>query len=527
MPNQNINKETTEKKSGLTRRSSSEAKSEGGPIRKPAVAGAFYPADKNELQEMVNDFLSRALMDANQYTNSANHESTDDVNKAKPKILIVPHAGLVYSGQVAAYSYKAVQSLDYKTVILIGPSHTAYFDGVSVYPKGFYETPLGQVQINDLLAGQLIKSDEKISYYPQAHITEHNLEVQLPFLQTVLPNAKIVPIIMGKPDANLVKILALALQKIIGDETLLVISSDLSHYPEYETAKEVDQKTIEAILTQNIDEFEKVISQSIAQDYPGLDTCACGAGPLKVGMMLAGDWNLDGELLKYANSGDVTDDHSRVVGYASIVFKGGGEGLRRLEKAEEGEGVNTEDRARLLEIARETLEEYLENGKIPKIEVESEKLNENLGAFVTLRNKKRDYELRGCIGRFSPTDEALYKIVQQMAISAATQDTRFASVTYDELDDIEIEISVLSQLKKIDDWQKIEVGKHGVEVVQGMRKGVFLPQVATENNWDLETFMNELCEHKAGIDRDAWKTGEAELYIFTAEVFGENEFVDG
>ena len=215
------------------------------------------------------------------------------------------------------------------------------------------------------------------------------------------------------------------------------------------------------------------------------------------------------KLLKYANSGDVSiGDKSQVVGYAAIAFSS--------KKTDDELGLA--EQKRLLEIAKETVETYIREGKTIDIKESMPNLNKHQGAFVTL---KKHGELRGCIGLFEP-DIPLYKVVIEMGIAAATEDHRFSPVTKDELGDLEYEISVLSPLKKIDSWEDIEIGKHGVKIVKGFRSGVFLPQVATENNWDLDTFMSVLCTQKAGLPSDCWKNDpDLDIYVFTAQIFDE------
>jgi len=219
------------------------------------------------------------------------------------------------------------------------------------------------------------------------------------------------------------------------------------------------------------------------------------------------------KLLKYANSGDVAiGDKSQVVGYSAIAFS-----WPEQPSASFAFEINHEQRAKLLEIARASVENHILKKQLPQFETDDPLLNQNLGAFVTL---KKHGQLRGCIGRFEP-DFPLYEVVSKMAVAAATEDYRLFPVQANELNDLEYEVSVLSPLRQIDDWQEIEIGKHGVQIKKGFKSGVFLPQVATENNWDLEEFMGNLCEHKAGLARDAWKTDQIDIYVFTAEVFGE------
>ena len=274
-------------------------------IRESAVAGTFYPDNKAELSVMIDEFLNKAEL-----------PKLDKNIRA----IIVPHAGYVYSGQVAAYSYKSLTGQDIKTIILIGNSHKEYFDGISVYERGYFRTPLGDVEIDKDLAKKTIDANEKITFKESAHISEHSLEVQLPFLQKVLPASgwKIVPIIMGNDSLETIDILINALKGLVDDNTLVIASSDLSHYPKYEDAKYSDGKIIEAILTGKRENFVKTISKLEQKGISNLQTCACAQGSIEVVMELFKDSKIT--LLNYVNSGDVSEDESRVVGYAAIVF---------------------------------------------------------------------------------------------------------------------------------------------------------------------------------------------------------------
>ena len=464
-----------------------------GQVREPAVAGQFYPATKKELSLLVDEYLSKA-----EVSGAGKHV----------RALIVPHAGYSYSGWVAAYGYRTLMGQDIKRVILIGNSHQEYFEGASVYPEGYFKTPLGNVEIDKDFAKKLMDTSDKIYFHASAHEREHSLEVQLPFLQRTLKNFKIVPIIIGNQPGT-ADILINALKNLIDDNTLIIASSDLSHYPKYEDAKYSDNKVIEAILSGSREKFRETIAELEAENIPNLQTCACGHDSIEVVMGLMEGRNA--KLLKYANSGDVSiGDKSQVVGYAAIVFSGDSTG-DELSKAEQ---------KRLLEIAHDAVETYVKTGKVPEFTNEYPALEEHLGAFVTLR---KDGNLRGCIGIFG-SDAPLYKVVAEMAVSAASHDSRFYPVSENELKDLEYEISVLSPLKKVNSWKDIEIGKHGVEIVRGSRHGVFLPQVATENSWDRETFLNILCTQKAGLPADCYKDSETEIYVFTAQVFNEKEF---
>ena len=345
-----------------------------------------------------------------------------------------------------------------------------------------------------------------------AHKSEHSLEVELPFLQQTLTDFKIVPILLGQTDDDFLASLAQAIAANFDDQTLLVISSDLSHYPDYQTANRVDNQTIEAIISGDLAKFAQIVSVNL--DQPGVETCACGQQAIKVGLIMANQLKLKQiKLLNYANSGDVTNDKTRVVGYASIGFFG------QIPKIKTKGLLNSQQQQQLLAIARQTLEAYFQNGKIPDIKVDDPGLSQALGAFVTL---KKDDQLRGCIGEFEPK-QPLYQVVWQKAIDAAIHDSRFMPVTKSELKDIMIEISVLSPRQKINDWQQIKLGQHGVVVKKGLRGGTFLPQVATETGWDLKTFLSNLCSQKAGLASDCYQDPDTEIFVFTAQVFSEAE----
>jgi len=478
-------------------------------IREPAFAGSFYPANKEELAESIDKFMLEAK------------PSTLD---KEILALIVPHAGYDYSGGVATYGYKALQNSsnlnDIRTVILIGNSHQEYFEGASVYSGDYYRTPLGDVEIDKGLVKKIIDSNEKISFRESAHSNEHSLEVQLPFLQRIFSAQgrpasgwKIVPIIIGnQPGA--VEILINSLKNLVNNETLLIISSDLSHYPNYEDAKYSDNKVIEAILTGKRENLQEIILELEEENIPNLQTCACGQQAIEVTLgVLGGSANI--KLLKYSNSGDVEiGDKSRVVGYATIAFYRGdfSDNSTSLE-------LNKAEQKELLRIAREAVESHIKTSITPDVKSDLPALQKKCGVFVTLKEHER---LRGCIG-IMESDLSLYKVVTEMAVAAAVNDNRFTPVTKDELKDLEYEISVLSSFEKANSWKDIIIGKHGVKIVQGLHSGVFLPQVATDNNWDLETFLTALCSQKAGLPADCWKNTETDIYIFTAQVFSEKD----
>ena len=272
-------------------------------IRFPVFAGQFYPENKKELEEVIKNFLKKA-----------------EVPEIKGEIsgLILPHAGYIFSGQVAAYGYKAIAKKSFETVILIGDSHCERFDGVSVWEKGKWQTPLGEVEVDEELAEKILSQSQRFFVRDSAHLFEHSIEVQLPFLQMVLEKFKILPIIFGSENEDWEE-LAKTLSEIRKKKNILIIaSSDLSHYPSYELAIEVDKKTIEAILTLNPQKFSQTV-KDLEKKFSNVDTFACAQDSIKTIIEALKDKKAI--LLKYQNSGDVfCSDKSQVVGYGAIGF---------------------------------------------------------------------------------------------------------------------------------------------------------------------------------------------------------------
>lgn len=462
-------------------------------IRKPAVVDTFYPANPNELKNQIEEFLK-----------NVKKENFD----GRIFGLIVPHAGYVFSGQVAAHCFKQLQELDFDTVVIIGMSHGAFFDGIAVYDDGYFQTPIGLVKIDTELAHNLIKSHPKIKSLKSAHLQEHSLEVEIPFLQQVLKKFEIVPILMSNPSDCQILAKSLILNSC-GKKILYVASSDMSHYPPYEIANQVDKATLSLIEGMDIN---KLVSW-LNEPHDKCSTLLCGSGAVLTLMLVAKEFGIDEAItLNYANSGDVPiiGDKSRVVGYGAVIF---------IQKEEKPMMLSDEEKQLLLKIARDTIETYIKTRKVPPIDVvDYPNLNQQAGVFVTLNKNK---QLRGCIGYIRPI-APLAQAVSKMAIAAATEDPRFSPVTKDELKEIKIEITVLSELIRISNIDQIEVGKHGLYIVKGFNSGLLLPQVATEHGWNREEFLIHTC-YKAGLLPNAWKEKDTEIYIFTGLIFHEKE----
>ena len=463
-------------------------------VKKADLAGSWYPASEKTLKTQLNSYLEQSI---------------------PPKIngqviaLIAPHAGYLYSGSVAAYGFNAIKGLNLKTVIVVGFSHKRYFDGIAVLDEDGLETPFGIAKIDKNITREFINQNKKIFNYPVAFKDENSVEMEIPFVQMTAKNANIVLIAIGVPSFENIKILGEALHEVLKDKDnfLLIASTDMSHYLPYEAANKLDKRTIGLI-----EEFdsEKLFKESSAGDTGLMCGYAAVCATAIASKMLGADKI---ETLKYANSGDTAGDKSYVVGYLSAAI------IKSEKKQKEGDSdmLSDEQKKKLLKIARDSMETYVKTGNKLKITDTDPVLNREMGAFVTLH---KNGQLRGCIGSIIGRGP-LYLTVNNMAVESSTSDPRFSPVSVSELADIDLEISVLSELEKIDDPSVIEIGKHGVLIKSGFNSGVFLPQVATETGWSKEEFMNNLCSHKAGLPSDAWKKGQCEIYIFSAVVFSE------
>lgn len=483
---------------------------EAGGVKEPNVAGAFYPRDAQDLASAVRWYLDNAK---------------DVKVEGEPVVLIVPHAGYVYSAPVAAYGFKAVEGKAYETVVILGPSHYFPFHGASVYSRGTFRTPLGTLDIDTAAASSFLASGKGLVVDEQGYFEqEHSIEVELPFLQSVLkPGFKILPVLVG--DMNYDECLRLAsflADLSNGRNMLVVVSTDLSHYKTYREALDYDARTAAYLAA-----FD---TRGLWDAVASTGWNVCGIRPLVAGMEYARQIGADEfSLLRAANSGDTAGGRDRVVGYLSAVLSKPQDGRSpapvaaqddSITQNDTGESMLTQqDKKRLLEIARETIAAHTAGKSLPVFHESGAGLNLKRGCFVTLRERG---SLRGCIGLFS-SDEPLYRSVQSMAVASSSQDYRFSPVRPQELKDITIEISVLSEPGLIDDWKKIRLGIDGVIVRRGYSSGVFLPQVATETGWDLETFLSELCSQKAGLPSDCYKDPGTKIYTFQAEIFSEEE----
>jgi AmmeMemoRadiSam system protein B/AmmeMemoRadiSam system protein A len=448
----------------------------------PVVAGKFYTADRAALEAEIQGYLKAA-----------------DPVAPETEVLgyIVPHAGYIYSGPVAAYAYDLLRGTDVKVAVIIAPSHYVYSDKVAALDADMYGTPLGEIPVAKDEISKLIRQDESlftrdVSMFSQ----EHSLEVQLPFLQETLKSFRIVPLVMGNPRRQTAARLARALDRTFGhDGVIYIASSDMSHHFTYDTATDMDRLALQRILSMDI--------AGLVNDDARERCQLCGMGPVTTLMELAAlEGYSSAHELKYANSGDTAGPKSSVVGYCAVAFSS----VSRLAKS---------DKEELVALARRSIESWMEQGKLPEYVPGSEALRARGAAFVTLKDRGR---LRGCIGQ-DTARMPLYRCVQEMAVAAAFEDPRFPQVRSEELPGLTIEISVMSPLRTVTQPADVTVGRDGLVVRKRGRSGLLLPQVPVEQGWEREQFISQTCV-KAGLPPDEWKKG-VEMYAFSADVFGE------
>ncbi|MBN1231802.1 MAG: AmmeMemoRadiSam system protein B [Candidatus Coatesbacteria bacterium] len=464
------------------------------------LAGRWYTANPKDLKEELQKYL----------------DGTDTISfNNEVKIGLVPHAGLIYSGPVAAYTYKAASKRKIDTVIILGFFHRIFYDKIFLLPGGIVKTPLGDIEIDEDISGKISKICSKFAYDSSVlrklnSEGENSLELNFPFIKHVFPDAKIVPIYYAQNDYQTLIESANAIATILKEsnkEILLIVSSDLSHFNNSKVADSLDNITLEGILSED----PKVWNIKCANSQG-----ACGKDPITVAKLISQLLGYKSLLLKHSHSGKVSGDNSQVVGYGSIIWTG-----EKLEKKTAEKGaieVSDELKTRMLSYVRKSINEYVKNGKKIKIDDQEDIWNKNLGLFVTL---KKAGNLRGCIG-YIEGYQALRNSLVDLSIAASTKDPRFEPINKDEIDSLHIEISILSPIYDVNDVKEIKVGRDGIIIKKGFYQGLLLPQVATEYGWDLETFLEHTCE-KAGLSSDSWKDKKTQIKRFSATIFQEKE----
>jgi len=479
-----------------------------GGVRTPVAAGKFYPQDPTKLINAIQAYLDDSVKAS-----------------AKPPVAILsPHAGYIFSGQICADAFRQASPYPYDVIVLLGTNHTdPGFAGVSIWPSGGYETPLGTVPIDEMTSRSLMQAGADFLFKESVHLPEHSIEVLVPFVQVLFPDAKIVAAIIGTENPDLCSRFGKALADAVkGKRALIVASSDLSHYPEYEDAVRTDLKVLEAVVSLDPAFFLETVFRIERQTVSSLFTCACGKAPILAAMTAARMLGADcARIVSYANSGDTAfGTRDRVVGYGAVVFAPGGPCIRQniFPQASDEKpcsALNERQKTELLAFSRKNIRQFLTADTLPMARGLDPALDRKQGAFVTLKNKGR---LRGCIGH--PADDLpLCQVVGTISVQAACNDRRFPGVTLEELPQIDIEISILTPFQPVEEAEKIVVGRDGVILRKDGRSAVFLPQVAVEQGWNREEMLDRLCL-KAGLSEGSWKTG-AQFYTFQTETIKE------
>ena len=460
-------------------------------VRQPVWAGIFYPAHETELRETLDKLFAEARS-----------TWTKPPFSTKPRALIIPHAGYKYSGLTAACAALALENQQISKLILMGPDHRVGFTGIALTDLTAYKTPLGLVDIHPD-AARLLRQSGLFKPSPASDRKEHSLEVPLPFFQYMLPEFDLIPLVFGtgvSPSAA-----AAALEPLLDDDTLLAASSDLSHYLDYRAAETRDNETIDMIL--NLD----------ASGLKSFANRACGATPIAVIIELARKHNWQPVLLHYENSGGTAaGSRNRVVGYGALAFYG--------DKAMTKQNfLSREQGMTLVKLARRTIESrFTLDGTEQDIPgLDDPVFQEKHGTFVTLKINGR---LRGCIGTIVAR-EPLIEGVKRNALNAAFNDFRFRPLQEQELDKINIEVSILSDPQPLvyrdsDDLvDKLRPGTDGVILTIGRNSATFLPQV-WEQLPEPDKFLDHLCV-KAGLSSDAWRTAKPEIETYQVQYFHE------
>ncbi|MBQ5531422.1 MAG: AmmeMemoRadiSam system protein B [Kiritimatiellae bacterium] len=475
------------------------------------IAGSWYPADESEIRRLADSWEQKA--------------SASSPNVAQtPNVLILPHAGWAYSGEIAWSAVGCVKGAKFSRVVLLAPSHRAWIENRMVAPEsGAVSTPLGEIEIDRDFIDRLsflapVAKNDKV------HLAEHATQIEYPLLQLALGGGfKIAPLVIGSLGADQMGMCARALARLMDERTLLVISSDFTHYgtdfdyTPYGTGGERDVRDkASAVDAEALSFIAKGDADGFAAHIRKTGATICGHVPIELalrsfpsGSSLA--------CVKYATSGDADGDYTRFVCYAAAAGRVAWQG-------EKDAVLGGEARAYLLDVARKSLERAVRGGGSRFRATESDAhesvpptVRMKMGAFVTLSDRTTG-ELRGCIGEIMPM-RPLVEAVAARAVDSALHDPRFTPVTEKELAGIRVEVSALTPPKPVESWRDIVLGRDGMTLEKNGHFAVFLPQVAPEQGWDLETTLSYLSQ-KAGLSADAWREG-AKFETFQAEVFHE------
>jgi len=510
-----------------------------GRVRPAVLAGQWYEADPAALARSVEEHLSGAGRPEVPIPEGAEEARRWAEGGRHPRALIVPHAGHVYSGPCAGAGFRLLAGSRASRVVLLGPSHRVGFRGAALPDAASFATPLGEIPL-DLETIAKLRTMPGFQGRTEAHATEHSLEIELPFLQRVLPAGfRLIPILVGRLERADLDALGAALHPLLDESTLLVVSSDFTHYgPNYDYLpfradipdhlRKLDLGAADRILERDLPAFEAYLAAT--------DVTICGAEPIRLLLRALEGIPLEARLMEYYRSGDMLDDFRNSVSYATLAFfpmpaEEAATPPRDQEEAEPDEAARPLDRdeqAFLLDLARRTVRAVVHGQNLPDPETPARfaadsPLREERGVFVTLTTR-RDGQLRGCIGSILG-DRPLCAGVVHNAVAAAISDPRFPPVEPAEEPGLHVEISVLTPLQRVAGPDEIRIGRHGVLLEKGGRRAVFLPQVAVEQGWDRDVMLRHLAM-KAGLAPNEWRSGCA-FHVFEAQVFEESDLPGG
>jgi hypothetical protein len=487
-------------------------------VRPPAVAGAFYPGDARQLEGEVRGFLAAGK------------------GAAQASVAVIaPHAGYVFSGATAGKAFAPLAGSKPTRVIILGPSHYAGFAGGALPDRDVtaFATPLGEMPVDREAVAKLAALPE-FRGPASAHVREHSLEVELPFLLATVGPVPIVPIVVGHAtDLALAVAMARRLADLLGPGTIVVASSDFTHhgaaydYRPFATDHTLGPKLV-ALARSTAGRAAAIDPLGFSQQIETSGDTVCGARPITVLLeLLAHAFQGSGAVADVTTSAEVSGDWSQVVAYAGVDFTGSWGSWRDDPAPPHPTELSKPEEKAVVELARATLATHLTHQGQLADWFAAHPVAGNLaalsGVFVTVNNTgakaRKEGKLRGCIGSMEAR-EPLVDSVIGAAVSAA-HDPRFPELAASELDEVAVEVSVLSPMRPVGGPEDIVLGKHGVVLTKSGRGAVFLPQVATETGWDLSTFLSALSQ-KAGLAPDAWRSG-ARFEVFTAQVFGEHE----
>lgn len=469
-------------------------------------AGTWYPQDKKNLNYKLKNLL-----------HDAKYDFDAKLDGSKIRALICPHAGYVYSGEIAAAVYRLISKKHVDRVIILAPSHFVPLKGIALPKFSKYRLPIGTLDLDVRAIEELAENSLSVKnndfFKP-----EHSVEMELPFIKFLLPRSEIIPIIVGSLTDDEVNEVATLLEPLIDKHTIVVVSTDFTHYGKsfdfvpfkdnvLLRVNQLDSTVLNSIQHQNYRKFQSIIKKT--QDT------VCGYEPLKVLLKLL-NLNVFGQvdikLIAYGTSADVTNDTKNLVSYAGLV----------VTNQINNKILNMQEKKSLLKYSRNILNQTFKK----RVDVDLLKpimtllLEEPKGVFVTLyKFKNGKKELRGCIGTVQ-VKNALYKNVADMTLQAAYHDPRFLPLKENELSEVIIDISVLGEPKPINSYKEIILNKHGIILENSGKSALFLPSVPKDFGFDLPTTLEQL-SLKAGLDKDFWKLPETKFQVFETQDFME------